>query len=100
MQNVLVGPKRLFKEHLYSRLPRPMAFLDGATIPLVLFFLHKWFSCFISDLLNAVIFSTLSRFVGNLKHGLDFYPYRQFCHHVTTGSGTVSDCGRGIVIMY
>lgn len=41
VQYVLVGPKRLFQQHMYK--PLPYAFLYGALAPLILFALHKAF---------------------------------------------------------
>ena len=41
VQYVLVGPKRLFQQHMYK--PLPYAFLYGAVAPFILFGLHKAF---------------------------------------------------------
>ncbi len=41
VQYVLVGPSRLFKEHIYK--PLPWSFLFGAGAPLVLYLLHRAF---------------------------------------------------------
>lgn len=68
VQYVLVGPKRLFAEHMYS--PLPWAFLVGAGLPLILFALHKAFPRAKFSLWNVTIFmSSLGNFYGNVSTG-------------------------------
>ncbi|KAF1980252.1 OPT superfamily oligopeptide transporter [Bimuria novae-zelandiae CBS 107.79] len=70
VQYVLVGPKRLFQQHMYK--PLPYAFLYGAVAPFVLFALHKAFpkSRLKFHLWNVTIFGTgVSQFYGNLSTG-------------------------------
>lgn len=68
VQYVLVGPARLFKEHLYS--PLPWAFLVGAGLPLVLYALHRAFPRAKFNLWNVTIFfSSLGTFYGNVSTG-------------------------------
>ncbi|KAL1592371.1 OPT superfamily [Paraconiothyrium brasiliense] len=70
VQYVLVGPKRLFSQHMYKVLP--YAFLYGALAPFLLFALHKAFprSKLKFHLWNVTIFGTgMSQFYGNLSTG-------------------------------
>ena len=70
VQYVLVGPKRLFAQHMYK--PLPWAFLYGAAAPLVLYLLHRAFpkSKLKFHLWNVTIFgSGISQFYGNLSTG-------------------------------
>ncbi|KAF2705706.1 putative oligopeptide transporter [Pleomassaria siparia CBS 279.74] len=70
VQYVLIGPKRLFAQHMYK--PLPWAFLYGAGAPLLLFLLHRSFphSKLKFHLWNVTIFgSGVSQFYGNLSTG-------------------------------
>ncbi|KAF2259850.1 putative oligopeptide transporter [Lojkania enalia] len=70
VQYVLIGPKRLFAQHMYR--PLPYAFLYGALAPVVLYILHRLFphSKFKFHLWNVTIFSAgMSNFYGNLSTG-------------------------------
>jgi OPT family oligopeptide transporter len=68
VQYVVIGPARLFKEHLFH--PLPYGFLFGATVPLLIFALHRLFPRARFDLWNLTIFaSSMSYFYGNLSTG-------------------------------
>ena len=70
VQYVLVGPKRLFAQHMYK--PLPYAFLYGAAAPLALWLLYKAFpkSPLRFHLWNVTIFGTgMAQFYGNLSTG-------------------------------
>ncbi|KAF2753322.1 OPT superfamily oligopeptide transporter [Pseudovirgaria hyperparasitica] len=71
VQYVLVGPKRLFAQHMYS--PSPYAFLFGAGAPFVIWSLHKYvpqLKFLKLQLWNVTIFcSGMSVFYGNLSTG-------------------------------
>jgi hypothetical protein len=68
VQYVLVGPSRLFKEHIYK--PLPWSFLFGAGAPLVLYLLHRTFPRAKFNLWNVTIFASgMSQFYGNLSTG-------------------------------
>lgn len=70
VQYVLIGPKRLFAQHMYK--PLPYAFLYGAAAPFLLYALHRLFpkSKLKFHLWNVTIFGTgVSQFYGNLSTG-------------------------------
>ncbi|KAJ4291842.1 OPT super [Kalmusia sp. IMI 367209] len=70
VQYVLIGPKRLFAQHMYK--PLPYAFLYGAVAPFLLYALHRAFpkSKLKFHLWNVTIFgSGVSQFYGNLSTG-------------------------------
>ncbi|KAF1960739.1 OPT superfamily oligopeptide transporter [Byssothecium circinans] len=70
VQYVLIGPKRLFAQHMYK--PLPYAFLYGAAAPVLLYGLHRAFpkSKLKFHLWNVTIFgSGVSQFYGNLSTG-------------------------------
>ncbi|CAI6337464.1 unnamed protein product [Periconia digitata] len=70
VQYVLIGPKRLFAQHMYK--PLPWAFLYGALAPVVLYGLHRAFpkSKLKFHLWNVSIFGAgVSVFYGNLSTG-------------------------------
>ncbi|KAF2475835.1 putative oligopeptide transporter [Lindgomyces ingoldianus] len=70
VQYVLIGPKRLFAQHMYK--PLPWAFLYGAAAPFILYLLHrKWPKSKLKfHLWNVTIFgSGVSQFYGNLSTG-------------------------------
>ncbi|KAF2188610.1 OPT superfamily oligopeptide transporter [Zopfia rhizophila CBS 207.26] len=70
VQYVLIGPKRLFAQHMYK--PLPWAFLYGAGAPLVLYILHRLWpkSKLKFHLWNVTIFgSGVAQFYGNLSTG-------------------------------
>ncbi|KAF2489538.1 putative OPT oligopeptide transporter [Lophium mytilinum] len=68
VQYVLVGPKRLFAQHIYH--PLPWAFLFGAGAPFVIFALHRLFPRAKFQLWNVTIFASgVSVFYGNLSTG-------------------------------
>lgn len=70
VQYVLIGPQRLFAQHMYK--PLPYAFLYGAAAPFLLYALHRAFpnSKLKFHLWNVTIFgSGVSQFYGNLSTG-------------------------------
>ncbi|KJZ73441.1 hypothetical protein HIM_07235 [Hirsutella minnesotensis 3608] len=68
VQYVLVGPARLFQQHIYR--PVPFGFLVGAVAPLLIYALHRRFPHAKFHLFNTTIFfSCLSRFYGNISTG-------------------------------
>jgi hypothetical protein len=70
VQYVLIGPQRLFAQHMFK--PLPYAFLYGAAAPLLLFGLHRAFpkSPLKFYLWNVTIFGAgVSQFYGNLSTG-------------------------------
>ena len=68
VQYVLIGPKRLFAQHMYK--PLPWAFLYGAGAPLILYILHRLFPHAKFNLWNVTIFGAgMSMFYGNLSTG-------------------------------
>ncbi|OCL12498.1 OPT superfamily oligopeptide transporter [Glonium stellatum] len=68
VQYVLVGPGRLFKEHIYK--PLPWSFLFGAGAPLVLYLLHRAFPRAKFNLWNVTVFASgMCQFYGNLSTG-------------------------------
>ncbi|KID83678.1 Oligopeptide transporter OPT superfamily [Metarhizium guizhouense ARSEF 977] len=68
VQYVLVGPRRLFQQHLFKVVP--YGFLVGAAAPVVLFLLHKKFPRAKFNLFNTTIFfSSMSTFYGNISTG-------------------------------
>ncbi|CAK5275079.1 unnamed protein product [Mycena citricolor] len=63
----LVGPKKLFNDPMYSILP--YGFLVGATVPVILWLLHRRFPKARFDLWNVPIFaSTMENFYGYLSN--------------------------------
>ena len=67
-QYVLIGPSRLFKMQIFK--PLPYGFLAGATLPILMFALHKTFPRARFDLWNTTIFfSGASIFYGNISTG-------------------------------
>jgi OPT family oligopeptide transporter len=68
VQYVVIGPARLFKEHIFH--PLPYGFLFGAGAPLIVYAFHRFFPRARFDLWNVTIFaSALSYFYGNLSTG-------------------------------
>jgi len=70
VQYVLIGPQRLFSQHIFK--PLPWAFLYGAVAPVLLYGLHRAFpkSKFRFHLWNVTIFGAgVSQFYGNLSTG-------------------------------
>lgn len=71
VQYVLVGPKRLFEQHMYS--PLPYAFLFGAGAPILIWLAHHYIPQlkFLKlHLWNVTIFCAgMSVFYGNLSTG-------------------------------
>jgi hypothetical protein len=70
VQYVLIGPKRLFAQHMFK--PLPYAFLYGAAAPFVMYALHRAFpkSPLKFHLWNVTIFGAgISAFYGNLSTG-------------------------------
>lgn len=70
VQYVLIGPKRLFQQHMYK--PLPYAFLYGALAPALIYALHRAFpkSKLKFHLWNVTIFGVgVSVFYGNLSTG-------------------------------
>jgi hypothetical protein len=68
VQYVLIGPSRLFGEHIYK--PLPWSFLFGAGAPLALYLLHRAFPRAKFNLWNVTIFASgMSQFYGNLSTG-------------------------------
>ena len=68
VQYVLVGPARLFSQHIYQ--PLPWSFLFGALAPFLVYGLHRLFPHAKFHLWNVTIFSSaMSTFYGNLSTG-------------------------------
>ena len=68
VQYVLIGPKRLFEQHMFS--PLPYGFLFGLTAPIVLWCMHQRFRAPRFRLWNVTIFSSgMQIFYGNLSTG-------------------------------
>ena len=69
LQYVVIGPSRLFQEHIFK--PLPYGFLVGATVPLILWLCHRYLPRALRfDLWNFTIFaSAMSNFYGNLSTG-------------------------------
>ncbi|ORY00672.1 OPT oligopeptide transporter protein-domain-containing protein [Clohesyomyces aquaticus] len=70
VQYVLIGPKRLFEQHMYK--PLPWAFFYGAVAPAILYALHRMWpkSKLKFHLWNVTIFGVgVSQFYGNLSTG-------------------------------
>jgi OPT family small oligopeptide transporter len=68
VQYAVLGPQRLFSEHLFA--PLPWSFLVGALIPPLLYLLHRRFPRWRVDLWNVTIFfSGLAMFYGNISTG-------------------------------
>ena len=67
---VLLGPKRMFEQHLYK--PLPYGFLYGALAPVAIYILHRVFpeSRLKFRLWNVTIFgAAMATFYGNLTAG-------------------------------
>jgi OPT family oligopeptide transporter len=68
VQYVVIGPARLFKEHIFH--PLPYGFLFGAGVPFIVYAFHRFFPRARFDLWNVTIFtSAMSYFYGNLSTG-------------------------------
>ncbi|KAI8254129.1 hypothetical protein COL154_002857 [Colletotrichum chrysophilum] len=68
VQYVLIGPRRLFQQHIYKVLP--YGFLVGAFVPVLIFALHRFFPRAKFQLWNSTIFfSTMASFYGNISTG-------------------------------
>ncbi|KAF2877662.1 OPT oligopeptide transporter protein-domain-containing protein [Massariosphaeria phaeospora] len=70
VQYVLIGPHRLFAQHMYK--PLPFAFLYGAASPVIIYALHRAFpkSRLRFELWNVTIFGAgVAQFYGNLSTG-------------------------------
>ncbi|KAK2797675.1 hypothetical protein FQN50_009099 [Emmonsiellopsis sp. PD_5] len=68
VQYVVIGPRRLFQEAMFS--PLPYGFLFGAVGPVILFLAHRFWPRARFDLWNLTIFaSAVSYFYGNLSTG-------------------------------
>lgn len=70
LQYVVIGPQRLFQEHIFK--PLPYGFLFGALAPLILYLFHRSriLPSLRFDLWNITIFaSAMSYFYGNLSTG-------------------------------
>ncbi|KAF4302820.1 oligopeptide transporter [Botryosphaeria dothidea] len=68
VQYVLIGPRRLFQQHIYRVLP--YGFLVGALAPALIYALHRLFPRCKFHLWNTTIFfSALSVFYGNISTG-------------------------------
>ncbi|GME24388.1 Oligopeptide transporter [Neofusicoccum parvum] len=68
VQYVLIGPRRLFEQHIYRILP--YGFLVGVLAPCLIFTLHRLFPKFKFQLWNTTIFfSTMANFYGNISTG-------------------------------
>lgn len=68
MQYVVIGPARLFQEHIYK--PLPYGFLFGALAPILFYAAHRAFPRARFDLWNLTIFSSaMSYFYGYLSTG-------------------------------
>ncbi|KAF1353418.1 OPT oligopeptide transporter protein-domain-containing protein [Delphinella strobiligena] len=95
VQYVLVGPARMFKEHIFA--PLPWAFLIGAVLPIILFLLHRYFPRARLDLWNVTIFfSSLNTLYGNLSTGYTSAFIAGFIVMYGYIVATPS-CGRGII---
>ncbi|KAK2043417.1 OPT superfamily oligopeptide transporter [Colletotrichum somersetense] len=68
VQYVLIGPRRLFEQHIYKVLP--YGFLVGAFVPVLIYGLHRLFPRAKFQLWNSTIFfSAMSGFYGNISTG-------------------------------
>ncbi|GJC77242.1 oligopeptide transporter 8 [Colletotrichum liriopes] len=68
VQYVLIGPRRLFEQHIYKVLP--YGFLVGAFAPVLIYGLHRLFPRAKFQLWNSTIFfSAMSSFYGNISTG-------------------------------
>ncbi|EXF75525.1 hypothetical protein CFIO01_06261 [Colletotrichum fioriniae PJ7] len=68
VQYVLIGPRRLFQQHIYKVLP--YGFLVGAFTPLLIYALHRAFPRAKFQLWNSTIFfSAMASFYGNISTG-------------------------------
>lgn len=68
VQYAVIGPQRLFSQHLFA--PLPWSFLVGAAVPPLLYLLHRAFPRWRVDLWNVTIFfSGLAVFYGNISTG-------------------------------
>jgi OPT family oligopeptide transporter len=68
VQYVVIGPARLFREHIFR--PLPYGFLFGAGAPLIIYAFHRFFPRARFDLWNVTVFaSAMSYFYGNLSTG-------------------------------
>ncbi|GJC91269.1 plant-like oligopeptide transporter [Colletotrichum higginsianum] len=68
VQYVLIGPRRLFEQHIYKVLP--YGFLVGAFAPVLIYGLHRLFPRAKFQLWNTTIFfSSMSSFYGNISTG-------------------------------
>ncbi|KAL1846380.1 OPT superfamily [Paecilomyces lecythidis] len=68
VQYAVIGPKRLFSQHLFA--PLPWSFLAGAGLPPLLYILHRSFPRLRVDLWNvSIFFSGMAVFYGNLSTG-------------------------------
>ncbi|KKY16111.1 putative oligopeptide transporter [Diplodia seriata] len=68
VQYVLIGPRRLFQQHIYRILP--YGFLVGLLAPVAVFALHRAFPRLKFNLCNTTIFfSTMAHFYGNISAG-------------------------------
>ncbi|KAB2569190.1 Oligopeptide transporter 7 [Lasiodiplodia theobromae] len=68
VQYVLIGPRRLFEQHIYRVLP--YGFLVGVLAPCVIYGLHRAFPRLKFNLWNTTIFfSTMAHFYGNISTG-------------------------------
>ncbi|KAM0722695.1 hypothetical protein Q7P37_002136 [Cladosporium fusiforme] len=68
VQYVMIGPRRLFQQHIYHYLP--LGFLLGAVAPVFIYTLHRLFPRAKFHLFNTTIFfSTMAHFYGNISTG-------------------------------
>ncbi|KAK0637847.1 Oligopeptide transporter 5 [Lasiodiplodia hormozganensis] len=68
VQYVLIGPRRLFEQHIYRVLP--YGFLVGVLAPCAIYGLHRAFPRLKFNLWNTTIFfSTMAHFYGNISTG-------------------------------
>ncbi|KAF4543396.1 Oligopeptide transporter [Lasiodiplodia theobromae] len=68
VQYVLIGPRRLFEQHIYRVLP--YGFLVGVLAPCIIYGLHRAFPRLRFNLWNTTIFfSTMAHFYGNISTG-------------------------------